>query len=227
MKKFYRIILLLLALIFLTTFNPNKTENLYEKKNSFFKIEKVEIVNNQIIKKDEIFDKLPNIYGKNILLINGEDIINPLNSINFLEKIEVKKKYPNTIIIKIFETKPVAILYKKNNKYFLDNLSNMFLFEENIFDKNFPGVFGDGAENEFASFFDKLNYNNFPREKIKNYYYFQIGRWDLQLQNNQIIKFPSNKTLKAIKKSVELLNRNDFKNYNVIDLRIHGKIVVE
>jgi len=31
----------------------------------------------------------------------------------------------------------------------------------------------------------------------------------------------------AIKKSIELLDRDDFENYNIIDLRIHGKIVVE
>ena len=31
----------------------------------------------------------------------------------------------------------------------------------------------------------------------------------------------------AIKKSIELLDREDFKNYNIIDLRVDGKIIVE
>ena len=62
---------------------------------------------------------------------------------------------------------------------------------------------------------------------INNYYYFQIGRWDIELLNKKIIKFPSNKIESAIKKSVELLKREDFKDYNIIDLRIHGKIIVE
>jgi cell division septal protein FtsQ len=226
MKKLYKVVLLILTLIFLSTFNPIETENFFNKK-SLLGIEKIEIVNNHIIKKNKILEKLHNIYGKNILLVKGREIIGPLKSINFLEKIEVKKKYPSTIIIKVFETRPVAILYKKNNKYFLDNLSNMILFKENIFTEIFPGVFGEGAEYKFGVLFDELNNTNFPKEKIKKYYYFQIGRWDLQLQNNQVIKLPPDKTLKAIKKSIELLNRNDFKNYNVIDLRIHGKIVVE
>ena len=226
MKKLYKVVLLILTLIFLSTFNPIETENFFNKK-SLLRIEKIEIVNNHIIKKNKILEKLHNIYGKNILLVKGREIIDPLKSINFLEKIEVKKKYPSTIIIKVFETRPVAILYKKNNKYFLDNLSNMILFKENIFTEIFPGVFGEGAEYKFRVLFDELNNTNFPKEKIKKYYYFQIGRWDLQLQNNQVIKLPPDKTLKAIKKSIELLNRNDFKNYNVIDLRIHGKIVVE
>ena len=45
--------------------------------------------------------------------------------------------------------------------------------------------------------------------------------------HKQIIKFPANKVPEAIQRSVELLARKDFKNYNIIDLRIHGKIVVE
>ena len=69
--------------------------------------------------------------------------------------------------------------------------------------------------------------NNFPNEQIKNFYYFQIERWDLQLLNDKIIKFPHNKIDGAIIKSIELLDREDFKNYNIIDLRIDGKIIVE
>ena len=69
--------------------------------------------------------------------------------------------------------------------------------------------------------------NNFPKNRVKNYYYFQIGRWDLQLLNGLIIKFPPIKITEAIQQSVELLNRQDFENYNIIDLRIEGKIVVE
>ena len=62
--------------------------------------------------------------------------------------------------------------------------------------------------------------------KIKNFYYFQIGRWDLQLLNNKIIKFPHKNSDEAIIKSVELLDHKDFKNYNIIDLRVDGKIIV-
>ena len=88
-------------------------------------------------------------------------------------------------------------------------------------------IFGDGAEHEFLHFYNQLKNNNFPIEKIKSYYYHKIGRWDLELLDNKIIKFPHKKISKNIKKSIELLNRKDFVNYNTIDLRIHGKIVVE
>ena len=45
--------------------------------------------------------------------------------------------------------------------------------------------------------------------------------------NNKTIKFPQNNIEKAIKKSIELLNREDFENYKIIDLRVEGTIIVE
>ena len=44
---------------------------------------------------------------------------------------------------------------------------------------------------------------------------------------NKTIKFPHNNVDEAIRKSIELLNRKDFENYNIIDLRVNGKIIVE
>ena len=227
MKKLYRIILLLAAFIFLTTYNPNEFNAFPKKKNIFFKIQNIEIINNHLIRENEIVERLAHIYEKNILFIERNDVEKPLKSIDFLEKIEVKKKYPNTIIIKVYETKPIAILFKKNHKYLLDSSSNLITFSENMLIDDLPSVFGEGAEQDFINFYNQLENNNFPNQKIKNFYYFQIGRWDLKLLNDLIIKFPASKIIEAIQQSVELLTRKDFENYNVIDLRIHGKIVVE
>jgi len=227
MKKLYRIILLLAAFIFLTTYNPNEFNAFPKKKNLFFKIQNIEIINNHLIRENEIVERLAHIYEKNILFIERNDVERPLKSIDFLEKIEVKKTYPNTITIKVYETKPIAILFKKNHKYLLDSSSNLITFSENMLIDDFPSVFGEGAEQDFINFYNQLENNNFPNQKIKNFYYFQIGRWDLKLLNDLIIKFPASKIIEAIQQSVELLTRKDFENYNVIDLRIHGKIVVE
>ena len=227
MKKFYRIIALLIALIFLTTYSPGGLNVFPKKKHFFFKIQNIEIVNNHLIDENKIIEKLTKIYEKNILFIKRNDIEKPLESIDFLKKIEVKKKYPNTVIIKVHETKPIAILFKNNHKYLLDSSSNLIFFNENMLTDDFPNVFGDGAEHDFINFYNQLENNNFPKRRVKNFYYFQIGRWDLELLNNQIIKFPTSKISEAIQQSVELLARKDFGNYNVIDLRIHGRIIVE
>ena len=227
MKKLYRIIILLAVFIFLTTYSPSEFNVFPKKKNFFFKIQNIQIVNNHLIDESKIIKKLTKIYEKNILFIERNDIEKSLKSIAFLERVEVKKKYPNTIIIKVYETKPIAILFKKNNQYLLDSSSNLIAFSENIPIGDFPSVFGDGAEQDFINFYNQLENNKFPKQRVKNFYYFQIGRWDLQLSNDLLIKFPASKIVEAIQQSVELLARKDFANYNVIDLRIHNTIVVE
>ena len=226
MKKFYKIFLLLLILIFLSTFNPNKLENI-SKKNTLFEIQVIEVTNNYLIETDQIQEKLVEIYNKNIFFVKREDLEEPLKDINFLHKIEVKKKYPNTIIIKIFETKPIAIIVKNKKKFLLDSSSKLISFEEKSDINQLPNIFGDGAEKYFLNFFNKLKNNQFPNNKIKNFYYFKIGRWDLQLSDNKIIKLPFNNVDDAIKQTTKLLKREDFKNYNIIDLRVDGKIIVE
>ena len=94
MKKFYKIFLLIISLVFLTTYNPNKFEKSLENNSTFLKIEKIIISNNFLIKEEEIISKIRPLYNKNILLIKRQDIEESLKNINFLKKIEVKKNTP-------------------------------------------------------------------------------------------------------------------------------------
>ncbi len=91
MKKFYRTTLLLILLIFLSTFNPIELNLISKKSDTLFKIKNIEIKNNLLIDKSELKKKLHNIYKKNIFFIREKDIKGPIGGIDFLEKIEVKK----------------------------------------------------------------------------------------------------------------------------------------
>ena len=227
MKKFYKIFLLIISLVFLTTYNPNKFEENLEENSAFLKIEKIIISNNFLVKEKEIISKLNLLYGKNILLIKRKNIEKSLENINFLKKIEVKKKYPHTIIVKIFETEPVGILFKDKEEYLLDSSANLIEIENKKGFTGLPNIIGNDAENNIINFLDKLKTNKFPINNIKNFSYFKIGRWDVELLDNRTIKFPHNADGRIIKKTIELLSRKDFQNYKIIDLRIDGKIIVE
>ncbi len=227
MKRFYRIFLLVIVFVFLSTYSSNKFEVNLENNSTFFKIQKIIISNNLLINKDDILTKLNQLYGKNIFLIKREDIEESLENISFLKKIEVKKKYPDTIMIKIFETKPLGILFKDKTKYLLDSTSNLIEIDKKMNFVELPNIIGDDAEKNFINFLDKLKNNEFPTNNIKNFYYFKIERWDLELLDNRKIKFPYNVSNRKIRKSIELLNRKDFQSYKIIDLRVEGKIIVE
>ena len=227
MKKFYKIALLFILFIFLTSYNPNKFDFIFEDNSNFFSIKKIVVINNLLVEERDVYKKLEKIHNKSIFSIKRNDVEISLKTIDFLEKVEVKKRYPDTVIVKIFETKPVGFFFKDKKKYLLDSSSNLILYDEKYKFNQLPNIFGDGAEKNLTNFLSLLENNHFPIKKIKSFYYFQIGRWDLKLINNKIIKFPYDINKDIIKKTVELLNHNDFKNYNSIDLRVAGKIIVE
>ena len=227
MTKTYKIVILLFTFIFLTTYTSKNLNIKNKEENNFFKIKKIEVANNHIIKESIVIKRLNHIYNKNIIFLTNKDILKYLMNLDYLKRIEVKKKYPDTIVIKIYETEPLAVLYRGKEKYILDSLSNLIALEKDLEEKKLPKVFGLKAESDFINFFNQLNTNKFPKNRIKSYTYFQINRWDLKLINDKIIKFPSEKRKEAIQQSVELLDNENFKKYKVIDLRINGKIVVE
>ena len=227
MKKLYKIFLLIITFVFLSTYTPSNFSLIKKEDNNFLQVQKIVIKNNYLIPASLIKEKLNNIYDKNIFLVKKENIEEPLKNIIFLDKIEVRKSYPNKIIIKVFETTPVAILYENKTKYLFDSSSNLITFENYENFQKLPSVFGEGAKDHFIFFLNLLKKNNFNVKEVKKFYFFQIERWDLQLLNDKIIKFPHNGVEAAIKKSIELLDRKDFKNYNIIDLRVDGKIIVE
>ena len=86
MKKIYKIILLIITLIFLSTFNPNTITQALNKENKFFQIKNIIILNNSIIEKREIIEKLNNIYNKNIFLITRSDLEKPLEKSTIPDK---------------------------------------------------------------------------------------------------------------------------------------------
>ena len=55
-----------------------------------------------------------------------------------------------------------------------------------------PNIIGEDSENNFVNFLAILETNKFPTTKIKNFYYFKIGRCDLELSDKRTIKFPYN-----------------------------------
>ena len=51
-------------------------------------------------------------------MLNSQNIKDKLNEDSLIESFEIKKIYPNKIKLKIFEKKPIAILYDKKEKYY-------------------------------------------------------------------------------------------------------------
>ena len=92
---------------------------------------------------------------------------------------------------------------------------------------NLPQVYQMESVKEFVIFHSKLKETQFPMDLIRNFVFFRIGRWDLELFDGTIIKLPSSNVAKSLKKLNSLLKSQYLGNVNLIDLRIENQIITE
>ena len=162
---------------------------------------------------------------KNILFIENKKINEIINSNNLVEKYEVFKKYPSSLIINLEKTKFLAKINDSGKIYIIG--SNGKLLESDIYNNRLPFIFGNPKIEEFLEFKEIIDNSQVPYNKIKNLYFFNSKRWDLELKNDVILKLPQKNINSALKLISEFLNNKNIKDIKIIDARIKNQIIVD
>ena len=225
-SKKIKILLYIFVFIFLSTISFFERTKIFGDK-VFFQLDKIAIYGHEKIDHTAMQRKLSGLLGQNLLLMNLEDIEEILEKNKLISGYTIQKKYPNTVNINLKEVNFVAKLFKDKQTYFLADNDNLILFKDYVINQDLPNIYGKDAEYYFNDFQKLLKLNNFHLDVISSYYFFQINRWDLLLNNKKIIKFPSKDLEEAIKVANKLLKNKDFNKYSVIDLRINNKIITQ
>ena len=219
MKK--RSLIALALLLLLTTFNSQKKFNL----NSILKIEKIIIVNNFIVKKKYIKKKLSFLYDTNLFFLKTPNVEKQLIKISFIESFKIKKIYPNTIKITIFEKKPIVVLQNKQSKYYYTDKGDVINYINLKEFENLPIVFGD--KENFKFFYDNLIKIKFPTNEITKFYLFESKRWDLITKKNQTIKLPIKNYNKSLLNFMNLKYQGNFEKFEIFDYRINEQLILK
>ena len=215
-----RLVIALSLLIALTTISSKQ-----DFKISKFNLKKVIVENNLLLKDKDIKNLLAPIYNKNILFLESNEIKNALMQNSFIEGFNIKKKYPNTLKIKIFEKKPIAVLINKKKKFYLSEKLDLIEFKNLKNYQNLPHIFGN--KENFKKFYNDLKKINFPLDIIEKYTFYQVDRWDLEIKNNKVIKLPSENYTKSLKSFLELKSKSSFKKYELFDFRIKNQLILK
>ena len=218
MKK--RIIIALILLISLTTIT-------FDQKIIFsiFALKKITIENNSLLKKNDIKKSLEPIYDKNLLLLNNKEIKKILLQNSLIDSFKIKKKYPNTLKIEIFEKKPIAILFDKKQKFYISEKIELIDYNMLSIDNNLPYVLGN--KDDFKIFYDNLRKIKFPFNSVKKYILYENNRWDLETLNNKTIKLSPQNYKDNLEHYLNLINKKEFKNYNLYDFRIKNQLILK
>jgi cell division septal protein FtsQ len=219
-KKIY---FYLISFLFLSTISNNHYVNGFKKN---FLINKIDIQIDRTYLKKIISQNAKFLLNNNIFSINSEILKNKFNKLNYLENIEIKKKYPSTIIIKANKTEYLAETFIEEKKYFVGRNGKFISAEYHDHKNSLPMIFGTFKIKDFLKLQLDLNRNNINLKKIKKYYYHKNKRWDLYLDKEIILMLPSNNLSDAIKIFKKYNLNNEIKIKTTIDLRIPNRIII-
>ena len=218
MKK--KIVIGLFLFLLLTTITSQQ-KIIFSK----FNLKEIILENNLLIKDKEIKKLLLPIYDTNLILLKNKDVEQALLKNSFIDSFKLKKKYPNTLIIKIYEKKPIAILFYKKNKFYLSRKIDLIEFNNLKDFQNLPYVFGN--KDEFKIFYDNLKKINFPLNQIKKFTYYETNRWDLETNDKKIIKLPTKNYIKSLRNYLEIKSKKNFRKYVLFDYRIKDQLILK
>lgn len=192
---------------------------------SRFNIKEINIENNLLIKDEELKKLLEPIYNKNIFFLKNKEIKEILIRNSFVDSFDLKRKYPNTLKIKIYEKKPIAILLNKKKKFYLSEKNKLIDFKNLSNFKGLPYIFGD--EINFKILYIKLKKINFPLDLIKKYMFYETNRWDIETKDNKIIKLPIKNYTQSLENYLKIKSKSEFKKYRVFDYRIKNQLILK
>lgn len=218
MKK--RIIIALILLISLTTITSDQKIIF-----SIFALKKITIENNSLLKENDIKKSLEPIYDKNLFQLNNKEIKKILLQNSLIDSFKIKKKYPNTLEIEIFEKKPIAILFDKKQKFYISEKIDLIDYNMLNIDNNLPYVLGN--KDDFKIFYDNLKKIKFPFNSVKKYILYENNRWDLETLNNKTIKLSPQNYKDNLEHYLNLINKKEFKKYNLYDYRIKNQLILK
>jgi len=202
------------------------TEGSFSKKllnnyNNFFEIKKITL--NGRSKSD--LNSIKNIAdsglyeNKNIIKYDTFHIKNSLEKLNWINKVSIRKIFPNQIIINIEEHKEFAI-FNNNGKNFLISDEGKIIYK--IKDPkaykliNLKGEFAIKNINQIKNFL--INHDEL-KEHISKIIVFPNNRWDV-IAHNILFKLPSQNTNEAVSQIIKFYNS---KNLEMVDLRFFEK----
>jgi len=191
-----------------------------------FEIKEIKIENNEILEDQELIDIFSFLYSKNIIFLNTYELKKKIHQNSFIKKIEIKKIFPDKVVIKVFEKEPIAILIDKHQKkYYVGEKIDLIDYRKIPIYENLPIV--KGEQKSFKNLFNNLIKINFPTEQIHSYYFFKANRWDIEMIDKKIIKLPYKNYTEGLINFMSIRNKTNFEKYKIFDYRLNNQLILK
>ena len=160
-----------------------------------------------------------------MFFLNKNLIRKKLDKNSFIESFKIKKIYPNTLKIQVFEKEPVFILQNKKKKFYFTKKNLLINYTKIKRFEDLPVVFAE--KENFEKFYSELKKIKFPIKIVKAFYFFDSKRWDLLTVNNKTIKLPIKDYDISLKNFINIQKKESFKKYTIFDYRITDQLILK
>ena len=217
-----KLYLLIFFFFIFTTYNSK------EQKKSFsiiFPIKEIIIENTLAVNLIKLKSELDFLIKTSLFFLKEEKIVEVMDQYEFISNVQLKKKYPSTLKILVFEKIPIATEIKDKKRYYVTKNGEKVNYTRIENYEDLPTIFGN--HKNFSSFFNDLEKSNFKINEIKAFYYFDIGRWDIVLKNKKTIKLPEKNYQNILLKVNSILDDTSFSKYEISDYRIKDQLILQ
>ena len=191
-----------------------------------FEFKEINFINLNYLSEKTLYDKIDFNNNKNFFKLNLEDLKKKILTINEIKSVKIEKKISGILDIYIQEEKPSFIWEIEGAKSMINMEGKILNFSKKV-NLDLLLIKGEKANLEIKNFWMKIEPYNSIVESLKSIEYINKYRWNINLFNNILIKFPENKIEDSIKIIAEIIEKNTYPNYKVFDMRVSERIFVK
>jgi cell division protein FtsQ len=213
-----------ILIYFLILLTVGSINNISLNKINFSNVSNIKILGLGDENSNLLYENISNLKLGNIFFIKKEELHDVMSSNTLVEKYDIFKIYPSSLYISIKKTEFLARINQNGINFIIG--SNGKLSNDDLYNKHLPFIFGRPKIEKFLEFKKIVDLSKFEFQEIKNLYYFESGRWDIELDNNILIKLPSQKVDQSLKLVFDFINNDNLAGIKVVDARIKNQIIL-
>lgn len=192
------------------------------------KLKEIHVIGRENISKSTLLKKLKLNNETSITNINISSLKQNILSIGWVKDVIIERRMPHTLIIKIAEYKPFALL-QMNDMHIIINSQGRKIAINNGDFNYLPVINGVDSEKHAAKFLNILSSEPNLFHQVWAITYIGKRRWNISLRSGVKIKLPEKNPSEAWAKLSEI-DRNESllsREIDIIDLRKDGYIIIK
>lgn len=221
-------LLILFLSISYNVFTNNGKTKIYNLSNlvSHLEVQNVKINGAAHTKGSEVIEIIGLSSNESMWSLDISEVVNRINELPWVKKSDIKKIYPSTLEINIYEHNPIAIWFFDGKKYLVDGESNIIEKLNPADFNNLKVVAGHNALTEIPDIINTLQQFPYFHKKVKSILRVGDRRWTVRLYNGITIHLPETKIAEAITDLERLDNEKLLlsRYVDVIDMRLKDRI---